>query len=861
MHTRRDFLKRAALISGAAAFSGAVTESVQRAFAIEPAPGSTYMDAAHVVILMQENRSFDHALGTLQGVRGFNDPRAVTLSNGNLVWFQADDTGDTYAPFRLDIKDTQATWMGALPHSRESQVDAWNMGNYDQWLNAKRARRPEYGAIPLTMGHYTREDLPFYYALADAFTVCDQNFSGVMTSTTPNRMMFWTGTIREQQSAASKANLRNSDYTNAGAHWTTFPEQLQRNNISWKFYQNELSIISMDGMSNDQDAWLSNFGCNPFEQFANYNVQFSNRYLASLPTQIVNLTAAIERLEANAAAANSNPRGAARIKSQLAERKTALEVCKEDLQRNHGALERLSKYEQELHERAFSTNESDPDHGELLDISYMDGPTKRTVTLPKGDILHQFREDVQNGKLPTVSWLASPEKFSDHPSQPWFGAWYVSEVMDILTSNPEVWKKTVFILTYDENDGYFDHIPPFVSPDPRRKDTGKLSPSLANEVEYAYLEDELAQGVPQAEARTGPVGLGFRVPMIIASPWSRGGWVNSQLFDHSSTNRFLETFLNAKFGTSLKETNLSPWRRSISGDLTSAFRPFDGDKPPSLPFIQRDPYVETIYNAKFKAAPSNFHKLDASEIATLSGPASAMRQEKGIRPSSAIPTQCYVEGALDVATQTFAIEFRAERSIFGERATGAPFNVYARWTKEPLGGAKIENSSRGYMRNTACAVAVGESLRETWLLDSFVDGKYGLSVHSANGFLREFAGDKSDPALAVHCDCEADSSDPTKLTGNLLLHFTNSHNAPYTVDVIDHAYGADPVTKVINPVDPPRAAMGVKFNLARSFGWYDFVITVRGFDQFRRRCAGHVNTGRASYTDPFMGRVASRQRV
>src|SRR5579862_7895786 len=117
MQTRRDFLKIAAMLSGAAGVSGLVPDSIQKAFAIKPEPGSTYMDAEHVVILMQENRSFDHALGTLQGVRGFNDPRAIRLENDCPVWLQTNAKGETYVPFRLNIKDTRATWMSYLPHT------------------------------------------------------------------------------------------------------------------------------------------------------------------------------------------------------------------------------------------------------------------------------------------------------------------------------------------------------------------------------------------------------------------------------------------------------------------------------------------------------------------------------------------------------------------------------------------------------------------------------------------------------------------------------------------------------------------------------------------------------------------------
>src|ERR1700704_4452585 len=116
--TRREFFIQSAQLSGGAGLAAALLASVERAFAIEADAGSTYLDAENVVILMQENRSFDHAFGTLRGVRGFNDPRAITLPNGNPVWVQTNSAGESYTPFRLNIKDTSATWMGSLPHGR-----------------------------------------------------------------------------------------------------------------------------------------------------------------------------------------------------------------------------------------------------------------------------------------------------------------------------------------------------------------------------------------------------------------------------------------------------------------------------------------------------------------------------------------------------------------------------------------------------------------------------------------------------------------------------------------------------------------------------------------------------------------------
>jgi phospholipase C len=827
MHSRRDFLKRATLLSSAAAFSGAFPETIQRAFAIDPAPGSSYLDAEHIVILMQENRSFDHALGTLRGVRGFNDPRALRLANGSPVWLQTNAKGETYAPFRFDIKDTRATWMSYLPHNRWSQVDAWNHGNYDQWLPAKRSHKAEYADMPLTLGHYTREDIPFYYALADAFTVCDQNFSGAMTETTPNRSIFWTGTVRKD--AASPAHLVNDDYFGDPVEWPTFPEQLQKNGIAWKFYQNELWRDY--GLTKDEIAWLSNYGCNILELFAQYNVNRFGRYQQNLPITIEKLEEEVKEMTATATA----PDAPSMAQTDLKNKKRDLERCKRDMQLGPGSFAELTLAERELHLRAFTTNAGDPDFHSLAELSYLDGTTKREMTAPRGDTLHQFREDVKNGKLPTVSWLAAPEKFSDHPTAPWYGAWYVSEVMDILTKDPEVWKKTIFILTYDENDGYFDHIPPYVAPDPRDAATGRVSPGLESEAEYVYREDELKQGVLESHARTGPVGLGYRVPMIVASPWSRGGWVNSQLCNHTSVNQFLEQFLNAKFGSNVREENISPWRRAISGDLTSIFRRFDGDKPAPLPFLERDPFVEGIHKAQFQPVPSDYRALSGKEIASVAqsprDSALVSHQEKGTRPSCALPYELYVEVGLSGGGNKVEMSFRAGNKIFGRKAMGAPFNVYAR--------------SATQLRSASYTVAAGDSLQESWPLND----AYHFEVYGPNGFFREFKGDKYDPALAIACAYEADAANSKRLTGHIALHFANTGKKPYAIEIVDHAYGAKPLEKVVSGKEV------VILNTEKSFGWYDFSVKVDGHANFERRYAGHVEAGRHSTSDPLMGGV------
>lgn len=302
MENRRDFLKKLTVLAGATGMATGIPPAIQRALAIPPTPGSTFLDAEHIVILMQENRSFDHAFGTLKGVRGFNDPRYVSLPNGNPVWFQSDKKGHTYAPFRLNLRETKATWLGAVPHSRATQVDAYNGGKHDNWIEAKR-RGGDLGKIPLTMGYYNREDIPFNYALADAFTVCDQNFCSGMTSTWPNRFFFWTGTVREEQTPTSKWWMRN-DLGLGQGRWKTFPERLEEAGVSWRIYQNDVSCGG--GFVGEERSWLTNFGCNPLERFERYNVRFTSRYLIGyqnqlreLPKEIGELRAQLTKLDAD----------------------------------------------------------------------------------------------------------------------------------------------------------------------------------------------------------------------------------------------------------------------------------------------------------------------------------------------------------------------------------------------------------------------------------------------------------------------------------------------------------------------------------------------------------------------------------
>lgn len=190
-----------------------------------------------------------------------------------------------------------------------------------------------------------------------------------------------------------------------------------------------------------------------------------------------------------------------------------------------------------------------------------------------GSLFDVFRQDVQANRLPQVSWIVPPEAYTEHPNWPAnYGAWYVSQILDALTANPDTWSKTAFFLTYDENDGFFDHMVPPTPPQTKGQGLSTVD-----------LTDEIFAG--NSEFPAGPYGLGMRVPMIVISPWSTGGWINSQVFDHTSLIRFIQ----ARFGlseTQLDEKNITAWRSAVSGDLTSAFD-FSRGAPAVLPLPVR----------------------------------------------------------------------------------------------------------------------------------------------------------------------------------------------------------------------------------------------------------------------------------
>lgn len=776
---RREFLEKSSLLLAGLGTSSVLHPSILKALAIDPAAQSTFYDAEHVVILMQENRSFDHAFGALKGVRGFLDKRAFVKQDGHSVFFQKNDEGKYASPARLDLRNTKSTWMSSLPHSWADQQKALNKGKYDQWLQAKASGNKDYKNIPLTLGYYNREDLPFYYQLADAFTIFDQYFCSSLTGTTPNRLFLWSGTLREQQNGKVKANVvnENIDYDKARqAKWKSFPEILEQQNVSWRIYQNEISLPK--GMSGEQEAWLSNFTDNPIEWFSKFNVKFSKGYYQNIPNIIAYLKQEIEK----------NPKQKERLEIMLAE------VQEDQVKYHPDNYSKLSKEEKNLHEKAFTTNVNDPDYWKL-EIGKDDNGERLVV--PEGDVLFQFRKDVEEKKLPLVSWLVAPEHFSDHPGSPWYGAWYISEVLNILTKDPETWKKTIFIINYDENDGYFDHVLPFappVNPSQPVDMNGKEGAEYVDQSQE-YMSDPSLKNYEKIE---GTVGLGYRVPMIIASPWTKGGFVNSEVSDHTSVLQFLEKFIMKKFSKNVHVDNISDWRRAVCGDLTSAFNS-SSVKAPEMDYLNQKDYAKTINAAKNKPVPElkwyseNELKGNLLEI-----------QERGLKPSNPLPYH-------------FHVNLEGEQiKMANLKENGVPLLIYDR----------TQFNNKDYHFSYAL-------YSKQMLSHTVHSGAYDYEIFGPNGFFRKFKGNKTAEIEVILTNMSSKNQVELIIRNHKKKNFSISLEDLYRKN-----------QKTISVQKPEEKII---IDLDKYKGWYDLKLTL---NDHLWHFAGRIETGKVSVSDP-----------
>lgn len=711
--TRRDFLRRMAGAAGAVAGASLLPLSIRRALAI-PAGGltGTIQDIKYVVILMQENRSFDHYFGTLQGVRGFGDRFPVTLASGQPVWQQASSapgasTTTLLPPFHLDTATMNALGTSDCPHDYGSGQAAWNQGMFGNW---------PYWKTEYSMGHYQRADIPFHFALADAFTLCDDYHCALTGPTDPNRIVFFSGSNFNPQLGGVGINATDSDaeatnvrcavsgtisattppyqYTYGGSAftWPTLPDVLQAAGVTWKIYQDP----------------------------------------------------------------NNNYGG----------------LC-------HGCL-------------AFETFRTSQPGSAIYDNGMTGGP----------DFLTTLATDVQNGTLPQVSWILPPATVSEHPSySPSAGANFISEILDALTANPAVWSQTAFFITYDEEDGVFDHAlrPAVPSYDAKGNLMGGSTLPLAGEY-FATTPELNGPYLESADTVSGsvrPWGLGGRVPMFVISPWSVGGWVNSQVFTHTSMALFLEK----RFGVTV--SSVSPWHRAVAGDLTSCFD-----------FTNQNTSSSVYSSLTYTPYPNG-----SAAVAPPATP-EPLYQEPGYRSSRALPYELHTSARVSV---NGTIEL-----LFSNTGTqGAVFHVYDQ--------NSLTTIARRY------TVEAGKQLNDSpWSGDA--NGNYNLWVYGPNGFVRQFTGNTGTGAPVELQVCYDVANGAVYATVN------NSGTQPVQVTLATNTYTSVYAGPWMLTV-PAGGNAEQNWTLAGSGNWYDFTLSA---PNLTRRFAGRVETGAATITDPAM---------
>ncbi|MEZ5664578.1 MAG: phospholipase C, phosphocholine-specific [Burkholderiaceae bacterium] len=739
--SRRDFLRKSAGTLGAASAMSMLPPVIQRALAAQAAVETgTIQDVKHIVVLMQENRSFDHYFGTMRGVRGFGDRFPIPLENGKTVFTQPNPNGGAdIPPFRRDSSIANALIGSGTPHNFPDQQAAWNQGKMDRWIKYKNQA---------TMGFFLREDIPFQFALADAFTVCDGYHCSILTGTDPNRIIFWSGSnfnpeLRKQGINCTDAdgepvNSRcwpspsnwvagraqqvdgsgqvdpatgtyNYKYKNTAFRWDTLPDVLEKAGVSWHIYQN---------MNNNWTGAMH--GCLAFESF------------------------------------------------------------------------RKAQPGSPIYEHGLTG-----------------GPEKADGAV---NFLAQLKQDVLNNTLPQVSWILPPQALAEHPgsSEGIAGAAdFISDVLDALTSNPEVWSKTALFVTFDENDGFFDHVPMPAVPSYNADGTLAGKSTVALDGEYFY--DPTRKYLKADDTISGnvrPWGLSSRVPMYVVSPWSKGGWVNSQVFDHTSVGMFLEQ----RFGITVDA--ISPWHRAVCGDLTSCF---DFARP-------NDPAFPTLPDmSNFAEINAAQRLLPTSPVTTAPATPQPLYQEAGTRLSRALPYELHTSARIESRGVV--------KLIFANSGTqGAVFHVYDR--------LHLDRIPRRY------TVEAGKTLSDDWNTGARDSGKYDLWVYSSNGFVRSFQGD----ALASET---ADFKPEVQVCynpepGQVYLKVHNTGTVAGQATVTGNAYRNEgPWTLDIGPGET-----AVKhWNLNHSGHWYDFTVTA---GHIERRFAGRVETGRPSVSDPAM---------
>jgi phospholipase C len=312
-------------------------------------------------------------------------------------------------------------------------------------------------------------------------------------------------------------------------------------------------------------------------------------------------------------------------------------------------------------------------------------------------------------------------------------------------------------------------------------------------------KNELFAG--NATYEPGPYGLGVRVPMIVISPWTKGGWVNSEVFDHTSLIRFVQR----RFGVS--EPNITKWRSTVAGDLTSAFNFHSpNDAIVGLPSTASyEPPNQNRYPDYVPAVPSK------QTLPT---------QEAGMRPARALPYELHVREEHEFTRGGIELSFH------NTGKAGAVLHV---------------RFGDGQTPPRTYTLGVDDEASDVFGSSSATS--YDLAVYGPNGFLRTFAGGlrPGSAKLTVHASYDKDG-DGVKLE-------IRNHGSDTEKISIRNGYTGKAETRTVHA----HQTATFSNELHKTFGWYDVTITVESDASFVRQLAGHVENGRASMSDPAIG--------
>lgn len=735
-------------------------------------------DLEHIVVFMQENRAFDHYYGTLRGVRGFNDHAAPLLPSGKSPFYQPTSTkppstnsmcgcgacsliwntiGDNelqqlfnemecdsfvgllagatpsvnvvdgelcskmlgevlnttiqhmkvsyqlsmysscpadlkmnfskytmiektekdeyMLPFHLAFNETSATCMPAPEMDYPCDLKMWNNGRMDAW---NTGRSPGFG-----MSFFERSDLPYYFALADAFTVGDQYFQSTFTPTNPNRLHQFSGS---NGLYANGTVILDDSEPATGINWETLAETLEKAGVSWKVYQE-----------------TDNFDDNAFEWF-----------------------------EAFKAAQPGSP----------------------------------------LYEKG----------------------KKRVAT---GTLVDEFYQDVFNRTLPQVSIIIAPTWLSEHATNhPQDGEDLTARLISVLSApeNKEVYAKTAFILNYDEGGQFYDHH--WTPTPPVSEFDGKSTVSTVGEV---------LLNITAAVTPYHPIGLGFRVPLMIISPWTRGPYTYSEVSDHTSVLKLIEK----RFGVHCP--NISPWRRAVVSDLSAAF---DFEHPD---------YTWPVFPSTKNNTNESKSQCAGLPYPTIPTEQTFPSQEEGTRLTRPLPYDFSISDSFKNNVLTITMSNTGE--------SGVVFLVYD--LKTPL------NAPKKY------TIEAGKELEDSWQ----IDGNYNYSLHGPNGFVRGFSGIANDLNVKVTLDSD-------RLTKKMSLKVESFKESCF-LDIEDESHLSSFLSIEKGKLEKGQI-IEKELPIHETGYWYNYVIKVYCGSMndiaLERRFKGHLEVKTVTTTDPEMGK-------